>query len=202
MEMCSAVGYGREVVRILSFLTQFLQDIDDVIFIVAIAWMVKNFKERIIAYIQNKYLGGVESTAGASRMMLSFGYLMNYAIYIASGFLCLDAFGFDVSPLLASVGASSVIIGIASRNVLENFAAAVTLYTAPPFAVGDAVKFINFGSLVAEGKVLAIEPLRTIIETKEGTTMYISNSLVIKWMVDNLSQKSGNVPTQDTSGTA
>lgn len=151
---------------------------------------MKNIKDRVISYVQNRYIGGESETSGPSRMLYSFGFVINYIIYGFAILAGLDAFGFDIAPLLASVGASSVIIGIASRNILENFAAAITLYTAPPFAVGDDVKLINFGSVVAEGKILAVEPLRTILLTKESTRLYISNSLIIKWMVDNQSQGS------------
>eukprot|EP00890_Picochlorum_soloecismus_P002023 jgi/Picsp_1/2821/NSC_01047-R1_mechanosensitive ion channel len=183
-------GQSQEVWRIVWFLTQFFQDAVDIILIVGYAWVAKNFKDRVISYVQNRYIGGESKISGASRMLYSFGFVLNYIISGFAFLASLDAFGFDIAPLLASVGASSVIIGIASRNILENFAAAITLYTAPPFAVGDDVKLINFGSLVAEGKILAVEPLRTILLTKENTRLYISNSLIVKWMVDNLSQGS------------
>lgn len=42
---------------------------------------------------------------------------------------------------------------------------------------------------MVEGTVLAIEPMRTIMKTKEGSTLYISNNSVVTWMVDNTSQK-------------
>lgn len=176
------------VVRAVRLLAQFCQDLVDLCYILMATWTVKNIKDRVTRYILNRYLNGVTSNSGLNRMLLTFSYLLNYVLYIGAGLAGLTAFGFDISPLLASLGASSVVIGIAARNVLENFAAAITLYTAPPFAIGDDVRLLNYQNVVAEGKIVAIEPLRTIIETPEQSTLYISNSLVIKWMVDNLSQ--------------
>jgi len=37
--------------------------------------------------------------------------------------------------------------------------------------------------------VLAIEPMRTVLKTPEGSTLYISNSAVVNWMVLNDSRK-------------
>ena len=62
-------------------------------------------------------------------------------------------------------------------------------YTSPPFAAGDYVKLLNNGSLIAEGQVISIEPLRTVIETEEGGTLYIANSMIVKWMILNMSVK-------------
>lgn len=176
------------VVRGIRLLAQFCQDLVDLSYILVTTWTVKNIKDRMASYVINKYLNGLTSNSGLNRMLLTFSYLLDYVLYIGAGLAGLTAFGFDISPLLASLGASSVVIGIAARNVLENFAAAITLYTAPPFSIGDDVRLLNYQNVVAEGKILAIEPLRTIIETPEQSTLYISNSLVVKWMVDNLSQ--------------
>lgn len=176
------------MVRGVRLLAQLCQDLVDLCYILVTTWTVKNIKDRVTNYVLNKYLNGVTSNSGLNRMLLTFSYLLDYVLYIGAGLAGLNAFGFDISPLLASLGASSVVIGIAARNVLENFAAAITLYTAPPFAIGDEVRLLNYQNVVAEGKIVAIEPLRTIIETPEQSTLYISNSLVIKWMVDNLSQ--------------
>jgi len=109
-------GQSQEVSRIVWFLTQFFQDIVDIILIVGYAWVAKNFKDRVISYVQNRYIGGESNISGASRMLYSFGFVLDYLIYGFAFLASLDAFGFDIGPLLASVGASSVIIGIASRK--------------------------------------------------------------------------------------
>jgi small-conductance mechanosensitive channel len=51
------------------------------------------------------------------------------------------------------------------------------------------VKFLSGGALVVEGLVLAIEPMRTVLRLADGSTLYISNSQVVGWMVQNDSQK-------------
>ena len=107
---------------------QLITDMADLLEIIGAVWIVKGLKSRAVAFVQNKYLGGVQNTAsGLNRMLNSFGYLLDWVIYIVAILLSISAFGFDISALLASFGASSVIIGIASRSALENFAAAISL---------------------------------------------------------------------------
>jgi MscS family membrane protein len=177
------------VVRSVRYLAQFCQDIVDVIWIVSITWFVKNIKNRAIFYIINKHL----SQFGLRRMLMAGSFVFNYLLYIGAFLAGLDAFGFDISPLLASLGASSVLIGIASREILENVAATITLYTSPPFSIGDVIKMYSVEGLdavqvVAEGTVQSINPLNTVIKTSTGSLVYVANSMVIKWMVENLSQ--------------
>jgi hypothetical protein len=83
----------------------------------------------------------VRSRAGsdAARLLLMVGSVLTGAICVAAAAAGLLAFGLDIKPLLASLGASSLVIGLAMQDLLKNVASAVTLYTARPFVVGDKV---------------------------------------------------------------
>lgn len=180
------------VIRAINMTAQFSQDIVDVIFIISFTWFAKNLKNRCCSYITNRLLE--KSSIGLKRMLATASHAVDYILYIGAFLGGLHVFGFDVSPILASLGASSVVIGIAAREITENIAAAITLYTAPPFEEGNQVKLYSVEGLdtvavVAEGKVKSIEPLRTILETARGTTLYVANSMVLKFMVENESQK-------------
>lgn len=133
------------------------------------------------------------------------------AIIFAALFSALSCIGVNIQPLLASVGASSLIIGLAAQNLLSNVVAAINLvrrhlqnlpankrsmglnvthfthssfimqYTTRPFIAGDHVKLLllSNGNLFAEGVVVAVYPLRTIIRDDEGIPVYINNSSII-----------------------
>lgn len=104
-------------------------------------------------------------------------------------FSSLDICGINITPLLASLGGASVVIGLASQAILKDLASSLTLFIAPPFSIGDSVKFRSGGGLVMEGLVLNIEPMRTILKTAEGNTLYVSNGKIVGWEVENASRK-------------
>jgi len=111
----------------LKVVTQVVQDLSEIIIIVGAAWAAIRFKDIVVAYIQNAFLGGEGSQAGANRLLKSVASLMDYGIYISAGFAVIAAFGINVTPLMASLGGASVVIGLASQSILGNVASAVTL---------------------------------------------------------------------------
>lgn len=182
------------VIRAINLMAQFFQDVVDIIFIISFTWFAKNVKNRFCRYLTNRVLE--ESSLGLKRIIFTASNAFDYVLYLGAFLSSLHEFGFDVSPLLASLGASSVVLGIAAREIIENIAAAMTLYTAPPFEAGDKVKLYSVEGLdsvaiVAEGEVKSIEPLRTILETARGTTLFVANSMILKFMVENESQNPG-----------
>lgn len=67
-------------------------------------------------------------------------------------------YGINLRPLLASLGASSLVLGIAAQNLLRNLAAGITLYTHRPFSVGDSVQLWTVeGDPVVAGVVVALQ---------------------------------------------
>jgi small-conductance mechanosensitive channel len=166
--------------------TQVVQDASEIVFIIAAAWTIVGIKDRIIAFIARTAL---KDQAPKARLLETVGGLLNYGIYAGAFFSSLSTCGINITPLLASLGGVSVVIGLASQTILGELASSLTLFAAPPFAVADNVKFLSGGALVMEGVVLAIEPMRTLLKTAEGNTLYVSNSKVVKWEVENVSRK-------------
>lgn len=114
---------------------------------------------------------------------------LNFIIYFISGLAMLDACGINLTPLIASLGGISVIIGLASQSILGNVASAIALYSSPPFQVGHYIKLLDAGSVVVEGEVLALLPMRTVLRTPEKSTLYIDNAQVLGFMIQNDTQK-------------
>lgn len=176
------MGHGDKVLQIVKWLTQMVQDASEIVFIVAVAWTVVRIKDRVVLLLGQKFFSGKE---GLARLTNSVSFLTNYVIYGSAVLASLITCGFNITPLLASVGASSVILGLATQNILVDVASGFTLFASPPFAPGDQVKFLNDGAMILEGTVLEIEPLRTVLKTPEGSTLYISNSKVTGWEIQN-----------------
>jgi len=120
------LGYGDQVLAAVKVLTQMVQDLSEIVIIIGAAWTAIRLKDRVIAYIQNVFFGGV-SQSGLARLARNFGSLIEYGIYLAAALAAISAFGFNITPLLASLGGASVVIGIAAQSLVKNVAGAITL---------------------------------------------------------------------------
>jgi len=90
----------------------------------------------------------------------------------------------DVSAgILATAGASAVVLGFAFKDIGENFIAGIILSFNRPFNVNDTVEIgVNFG------RVKALEFRYTKLKTFDGKDVYIPNSDVITQPVTNYTE--------------
>ncbi|HVO89982.1 MAG TPA: mechanosensitive ion channel family protein [Casimicrobiaceae bacterium] len=79
--------------------------------------------------------------------------------------------GFTPGQLVSVLGLSSVAIGFAFRDILQNFLAGVLLLLSEPFRIGDQIKSGDF-----EGTVENIETRATFIVTYDGRRIVVPNS--------------------------
>lgn len=78
---------------------------------------------------------------------------------------------FTPTALLTSVGVSSLVLGLAFKDVLQNYLAGILLLFAEPFHSGDQVIFREF-----EGTVEDVQPRATFIRTYDGRRVVIPNA--------------------------
>ena len=190
------------VVKWVMMLSQFFQDVVDTLLIYATTLFVRNVKDilvkqHLIKSITDGEFAEVVSKTGVRgnnkplvRIIDVVNVMLTYLLYFVAFVASLDAFGFDVTPLVASVSGLSVLVGIGMREVLENVAGALTLYLAPPFAVGDRVRFITVDGVdtvqpVAEGVVEEVGVLRTVIHTNTSR-FYLANAMLLKLVVEQI----------------
>ena len=79
--------------------------------------------------------------------------------------------GFTPGQLVSVLGLSSVAIGFAFRDILQNFLAGILLLLSEPFRIGDQVRSGDF-----EGTVENIETRATFILTYDGRRIVMPNS--------------------------
>jgi small conductance mechanosensitive channel len=79
--------------------------------------------------------------------------------------------GFTPGQLVSVLGLSSVAIGFAFRDILQNFLAGILLLLSEPFRIGDQIKSGDF-----EGTVSNIETRATFIVTYDGRRIVVPNS--------------------------
>jgi len=82
--------------------------------------------------------------------------------------------GFDLTSVIVGLGAFSIAISFAMSTVIQNFVSGILVQADKAFSIGDEIKVQNF-----EGTVQKISVRTTVIETKEGDTVFIPNSMFI-----------------------
>jgi len=79
--------------------------------------------------------------------------------------------GFTPGQLISLLGLSSVAIGFAFRDILQNFLAGILLLLSEPFRIGDQIVINDF-----EGTVEDIQTRATFLRTYDGRRIVIPNS--------------------------
>ena len=103
------------------------------------------------------------------------GAFTRYLITIAGIALSLTIMAPNLSPadLIASLGVSSVAIGFAFQDILQNWLAGILILLRQPFEIGDQIVVQDF-----EGTVEKVQVRSTIIKTYDGQRVVIPNNTV------------------------
>ncbi len=103
------------------------------------------------------------------------GKSAKWVVIVAGGLLGATIVMPSLSPgdLIAGLGVSSVAIGFAFKDILQNWLAGVLLLIRQPFEIGDQIKVSGY-----EGTVQHIESRSTIIKTYDGQRVVIPNSII------------------------
>ncbi|MCX6791117.1 MAG: mechanosensitive ion channel [Candidatus Gribaldobacteria bacterium] len=94
----------------------------------------------------------------------------------------LPELGVSISPLLTGLGIGGLIMGIGSRNVVQDYWSGLFILMEDHFRVGEKVKIADL-----EGTVKNFNLRRTILKDSKGYFSYIPNSQITK--VTNFSRK-------------
>jgi uncharacterized membrane protein len=98
---------------------------------------------------------------------LSSGVIIFLGLLVA---LVIAVPGFTPGQLVSVLGISSVAIGFAFRDILQNFLAGILLLLSEPFRIGDQIVVDSF-----EGTVEDIQTRATFIKTYDGRRIVIPN---------------------------
>lgn len=101
------------------------------------------------------------------------GSMVKWAIIIVGAMLAITIVAPSISPgdLISGLGVSSVAIGFAFKDILQNMLAGILILLRQPFEVGDQI--VSGGH---EGTVEKIETRATLIKTYDGRRVVIPNS--------------------------
>lgn len=85
-----------------------------------------------------------------------------------------------MTGLLAGAGFISIIIGIAFKDIGENFLSGIILAFSRPFAIGDLLQVENI-----TGRVLQLNLRNTHLRTIEGRDVFVPNSMLVNRILVN-----------------
>lgn len=141
--------------------------------IIIINWLTKKIRQQI-------------SNRSLDPLMSSFlGKAIKLVFYIVIFLLTLHVAGLSsiAAAILATAGASAIIVGFAFKDIAEIFLAGIILAFNRPFNVNDTVKIHD-----VFGKVKEMEFRYTKITTFDGRNVYIPNSDVLQNPVYNYTE--------------
>lgn len=115
------------------------------------------------------------------------GNLTRIAIMITSGLIILELLHIEIGPILALGGAGTLVLGLASKDLLSNFFGAFMVFLDRPFVVGDTIRSPDRN---IEGTVEYIGWRLTRIRTYEKRPLYVPNSIFTTVSIENVTRMS------------
>jgi small-conductance mechanosensitive channel len=104
--------------------------------------------------------------------------ISKYVVYIVGIFIIVAVLGVDLTSLIVGLGAFSIAISFATSTIIQNMISGILVLGEKTFEIGDTIQ-IRVGGMNYVGKVVKIGVRATVIETEEGQTVYLPNSLFI-----------------------
>lgn len=173
-------------------LAQFFQDSSECILILLICRIILNIKDTILTEIQyasQKVSKKGGEVLGLSRFIDSIKSITSLIGWMIGGYQSLLAFGFNPIPIWTSLGASSIIIGLAAQPLLSNIVSGIAIYSSRVLVVGDHVQLLTAGGSVAiDGYVEVVSPTTCVIRDADDCLIYINNKQMSSMILRNKSQ--------------
>ena len=100
---------------------------------------------------------------------------------------------FDLSKVLTAVltggGLVLAILSFAAQKSLNNILSGIAISLSRPFDLGDKIKIISGGSVIAEGTVTDITLRHTVVMTYDGQACMVPNGVMNESMLLNVSHE-------------
>lgn len=155
--------------RLQAFLNDFILLLPNTL-IAIIIFFGFYFVAKLIRYAVRR---ATEKRGRARTAGLAAGRLAQGAIILVGALFALSVIipGFQPGNVVQILGISSVAIGFAFRDILQNFLAGILLLLMQPFRIGDQIVIGNF-----EGTVEDIQTRASLIRTYDGRRIIIPNA--------------------------
>lgn len=140
-----------------------------------VAWLVARFARR---YLEPRLSRRRYGRDGA----LLVGRLVSIGAYVVAFISVMNQFHVNWTGILTLLSAFTVAIGLSLQDVLKNFFSGILMLLERPFSVGDRVKVREF-----EGEIQGIDIRTTLIRNRDGSLVYVPNSIMFGDILANRS---------------
>jgi MscS family membrane protein len=138
--------------------------------------------EQYLLRIGHLYERKVDETA-----ISAMGNIVKIAIGAIAALVFMDLLGISTQGLVAFGGASGIVMGLASKDVLANIMGALTIYLDQPFKIGDWIKIMEKD---IEGDIQSIGIRCTVMQTFDKRPLYVPNAIFAQAVIENISRMS------------
>lgn len=154
-------------------------------------WLWNFFEFGVILasfYIGASFLSGLarhgaSRVKGASKLLVNFvGSFVKQVLMVIGFIVALAALEVNTAPLLAAVGATGFVVGLALQGTLSNFASGLLILFYRPFDVGDV---IDAGGV--SGIVSSVTLVSTHVRTFDNKVMIVPNNDIWGGTITNAS---------------
>ncbi|QDV63436.1 Small-conductance mechanosensitive channel [Crateriforma conspicua] len=143
--------------------------------ILIVSWVLS----KILASIVNWLLDRKIRLSQLAERLIS-GTIRN--VFLLVGFaVALTALEIDIAPIIAAIGATGLVVGLALQQTLSNFASGLMILINRPFDVEDVV---NAGGVT--GKVHKMNLVSTTFRTFDNQTIYVPNNEIWNNVITNI----------------
>lgn len=112
--------------------------------------------------------------------------MLKTIVVVVGSLVILQNFGVNVTAILAGLGLGGVALAFAAQDTVANFFGTITILLDSPFRVGDHVKIQD-----VEGVVEEVGFRSTRIRSLTNSVITVSNSIVAKEKVENITERRG-----------
>ncbi|WP_228730227.1 mechanosensitive ion channel family protein [Shewanella sedimentimangrovi] len=145
-------------------------------------WMLWSLTGLVQSHWRERLMARGNKQAAALLRPLS--NLVRTTVLALATLMWLQHMGFNAGAILAGMGIGGIAVALASKQSIENFIGAVTLYASAPVKVGQRCKM---GEL--EGRVEEIGLRLTRIRTLDRSVLHIPNAKLAEMEIENLSER-------------
>ena len=150
------------------FQNELFKDILTSLITILIALILYSLVKRIINRIFNIQLKNVNKKKQKT-LHTFFKNIVKWTIIIITSIVVLGIFGIDTGVIITSLGAVTVVIGLAFQDILKDFIAGISMIFQNSYNVGDVITVNGF-----KGEVVYMGMKVTKIKAAGGETLIIN----------------------------
>ncbi len=139
----------------------------------------------VLAWLGQRFVRRILDRRSSNRILTQvFGSLIVVPILLLGLYLFLQVAGLTrlAATVLGGTGVAGLIIGIAFRDVAENFLASVLISIKRPFRIGHLIQVLDH-----QGYVRSVTTRGTLLMTLDGNFVHVPNSQIYKSVIYNYS---------------